>query len=153
MKWLALFLSCIFSFALPSCQKKAVPQQSENSYTFCEDYFKFIKDNFRPNSLGIYDYNDLFPLKKEEQTAKYRNEIINLCLIGKTKEEIISIFGKPSFSSLNRLDYYLNGKCSEKGTNPKSPSILRCVRLKIYLSDEGIVTGIPAIINESGQKQ
>ena len=153
MKWLAFFSSCLFLFALPSCQKKAVPRQSENSYTFCEDYFKFIKANFRPNSLEIYDHNYLFPLKKEEQTAKYRNEIINQCLIGKTKEEIISIFGKPSFSSVNRLDYYFNGSCSEKGTNPKSPSILRCVRLKIYLSNEGIVTGIPAIINESGQKQ
>lgn len=152
MKWLALFSFCIFSFALP-CQKQALPQQSQNSYTLCEDYFKFIKDNFRPNSLGIYGHNDLFPLKKEQQTAKYRNEIINQCLIGKTREEIISIFGKPSFSSLNRLDYYFNGNCSKKGANPKSPSILRCVRLKIYLSNEGIVIGVPAIINESGQKQ
>jgi outer membrane protein assembly factor BamE (lipoprotein component of BamABCDE complex) len=148
MKWLALFSFCIFSFALSSCQKKAVRTKSENSNTFCADYFKFIKDNFHPNSIGIYDHSDLFPLIKEEQTAKYRNEIINQCLIGKTKEEIISIFGKPSFSSLNRLDYYFNGNCSEKGVNPKSPSILRCVRLKIYLSNEGIVTGIPKIINE-----
>lgn len=153
MKWLAVYSSCICLFALPSCQKKAVPQQIESSNTFCEDYFKFIKDNFHPNSLGIYDHNELFPPRREEQTAKYRNEIINKCLIGRTKEEILSIFGKPSFSSLNRLDYYFNDNCSEKGTNPKSPSILRCVRLKIYLSHEGIVTGIPAIINESGQKQ
>lgn len=152
MKWIALFSYCLFSFALPSCHKKAVPQ-TENSFTFCESYYKFIKDNFRPDSLGIFDRNDLFPLKKEEQTAKYRNEIINQCLIGKTKEDIISIFGKPSFSSKTRIDYYFNSKCSAMGQDPKSHSILRCVRLKIYINEEEIVVGIPAIVNESGQKQ
>jgi hypothetical protein len=153
MKW-AFFLSLsLFSLGFPSCHRKAIPKQTENSDTFCENYYKFVSDNFRPDSLGIFNYNDLFPLKKSEQTAKYRNEIINTCLIGKRKEEIIAIFGKPSFTTTNRIDYYFNSNCSKNGADPKSPSILRCVRLKIYFNNEDIVTGIPAISNESGQKQ
>jgi hypothetical protein len=153
MKWIALFTYCLFLFVLPSCHKKAVPLQNESSDTFCEGYYKFIKENFRPDSLGIFNRNDLFPLEKEEQTARYRNEIINQCLIGKRKDDIIVIFGNPSFSTKSRIDYYFNSNCFAEGQDPKSPSILRCVRLKIYFNNEGIVTGIPAITNESGQKQ
>lgn len=153
MKWAILLSFCLFSCVLPSCQKKAVPQKVENRATVCEDYYEFIKGNFRPDSLGIYNHNDLFPLKKEEQTVRYRNEIINQCLIGKNKDEIIAIFGKPSYSTKNRMDYYFNSKCCAVGQDPNSPSILRCVRLKIYFDRQGIITGVPAIGNESGQKQ
>lgn len=152
MKWITLLSCCLLSFALSSCHKMAVPQKNENGNTLCEDYYEFIKRNFRPDSLGIYNLNDLFPLKKEEQTVRYRNEIINQCLIGKNKDEIIAIFGKPSYTTTNRMDYYFNNKCCAPGQDPNSPDILRCVRLKIYFDRQGIITGIPAIGNESGQK-
>lgn len=152
MKWIFLFTLCLFSLGFPSCHKKAILEQPENRDTFCENYYKYISDHFRPDSLGIYSRNNLFPLKKEEQTVRYINEIINQCLIGKNKDEIITIFGKPSYSTKRRIDYYFNNQYSGHGKDAKSSNISNCVRLRIYFDDKGVITGIPAILNESGQK-
>ena len=153
MKLEPLLLLCLFSCFLPNCNNKSIPKQSGTQDTFCENYYAFISNNFHADSLGVYRLDDLFPLKRHEQTATYRNEILNKCIIGKKKEEIISVFGKPSFSTKNRMDYYFNNNCSGINKNPQSPSIANCVRLKIYFDDNGIITGVPAIMLESGQTQ
>jgi hypothetical protein len=153
MKYLFLVAISLFWLIATSCQRKATPNLSNNNETLCKNYFEFISNNFKRDSLGNYNYEHLFPLKKSEQTPRYRNEIINNCLIGKKKEEILATFGEPNYDSKNRIDYYFNSNCSKKGTNPKSPSILHCVRLIIYFSNEGTVCGVPAIVTESGQKQ
>lgn len=153
MNWIALLLICFFSLVLPSCHKKIVPQQSTIATDPCESYYNFIRNNFRADSLGIYDRKKLFPKEGKELTVRYRNEIVNQCLIGKTKEEIIAIFGKPSYSQDNRMDYYFSNNCSGQGKDQKSSSISNCVRFKIYFNRNGIITTIPAIGDEQGQKQ
>lgn len=141
MKWMVLFFTTII---MNSCHNRplkatATPVPIDK----CSIFKNFIRDNWIQIDSGLYGIKSDSTIGKE--TIRIFRECSNECLIGKTKEEIYSLFGVPSkvgegSSSSYLIQYYLKNECK----NPVSG----CIQLKIVLSKptNKVIKVLPMIV-------
>lgn len=151
MKWILLTsLFVIVTGCSVTRQKESLrPSSTKPMANECSGYFDYLKNNFVRDSTDLYRFLSPPPVGSDNKPL-YSNQLVEKCLKGKTKDEILSIFGEPSFSTNHRFDYFLNDKCSVKTS---SSSVKGCVRIKIFFGNDGKVSGIPAIGVEQGIRQ
>jgi len=112
---------------LSSCNNKLSKKTEQ-----CLTYIETIKENWKKNEQGIFPIADKEILWNDNQK----------CLIGKSKNEILSIFGKPNKkgeneeSGINNFGYYLGEGCL-RGQNGD------CIIFTLHFDKEDKVSFIP----------
>ena len=150
MRWMFFLLIFTQNSCQPNRQPKTAPITAVSIPTECELYYKFVQENFRPDTTGSFREKDLFPYNNSESRIRTQRRIINQCIIGMKKDVVIAIFGTPSYASKERFDYFFNENCAKGSVNPRTVSIKNCARLKIYFDENDLVRMIPAMGYESG---
>lgn len=124
-----VYFICTFCI-LYSCNNKLSKKTKE-----CSTYIETIKENWKKNEQGIYPISNKEILWNDNQK----------CLISKSKNEILSIFGEPSIkgenkeSGINSFGYYLDEGCL-RGKDGD------CVIFTLHFDKEDKVSFIPLAI-------
>lgn len=104
-------IGCSICFIVTIMQFACVDKKMTSTKNDCKEYYTFLKENWK-NEKGVYYFKGHPDYWKESIYDTYVKES---CLLGKSKNEIVSILGKPSIifqnSRINTINYCMNNLC------------------------------------------
>ncbi len=111
------------------------------------------KTNSKGNSKDCAKYLSEIKIKWiQKKNSVYKIENYDLiwndkldCIVGKSKNEILNIFGTPSKESDNEMHYFLKNECLKNGGG--------CVKLTFNMDDNGNVESVPRPIVQPADKE